>query len=52
MTQELFYNEERDTWNLFVNGEWYYEGTYEQCEEMFFTNLCDEDDQPSGYDEY
>lgn len=40
MNQELIYSEERGTWNLFVNGEWYYEGTYEQCEEMMFNNAA------------
>ena len=34
LNQELIYSEERGTWNLFVNGEWYFEGTYEQCEEV------------------
>lgn len=41
LDQELIYSEERGTWNLFVNGEWYFEGTYEQCEEMMFNNACD-----------
>ena len=25
------YSENRGTWNVFVDNEWYYEGTYEQC---------------------
>lgn len=37
--QEMVYSEERGTWNLFVNGEWYYEGTYEECEKMYYNNL-------------
>lgn len=41
MNQELIYSKERGTWNLFVNGEWYYEGNYEQCEEMMFNNAYD-----------
>lgn len=41
MNQELVYSEERGTWNLFVDGEWYLEGTYEQCEEAMFNNACD-----------
>lgn len=31
---EMVYSEERKTWNLFVDGEWYAEGTYEQMEQM------------------
>lgn len=31
---EVVYSEERDTWNLFVNGEWYFEGNYEQINQM------------------
>lgn len=41
LNQELIYNEERGTWNLFVNGEWYAEGTYEQMDEMMFNNASD-----------
>lgn len=41
LNQELVYNEERGTWNLFVNGEWYAEGTYEQMDEMMFNNASD-----------
>ena len=42
MQQEMIYSESRGTWNLFVNGEWYFEGDYEQCEEMMFNNACDD----------
>ena len=54
MQQELIYSESRGTWNLFVNGEWYLEGTYEQCEEAMFNNACDEYEYElnPGYDEY
>ena len=32
----LVYSESRETWNVFVNGEWYYEsGNYEQAENVF-----------------
>ena len=41
MNQYITYNEERNTYNLFVDGEWYYEGTYEQCSDMMFNNACD-----------
>lgn len=27
----LEYSQLRDTWNVFVNGEWYFEGNYEQA---------------------
>lgn len=41
MNQELIYSEERGTWNLFVNGEWYFEGDYETCSEMMVNNQVD-----------
>lgn len=42
MTQEMIYSEERGTWNLFVDGEWYAEGTWEQMEQMRENNvLCE-----------
>lgn len=40
MSQTMVYSEERGTWNLIVNGEWYMEGTYEQCSDAMFTNDC------------
>ena len=56
MEQELVYSKERGTWNLFVNGEWYCEGTYEECNDTMLNNAiyynrCDEE-EPNGYDEY
>lgn len=45
LDQRMEYSESRGTWNLFVNGEWYLEGTYEQCEEAMFNNACDEDEE-------
>ena len=44
MQQELVYSELRQTWNLFVDNEWYFEGSYEQCEEMMFTNACGDEE--------
>lgn len=46
MFQEIVYvySEERGTWNLFVNGEWYYEGTYEECEQMYYNFLNSEEE--------
>lgn len=38
--QTLVYSEERNTWNLFVDNEWYFEGTYEQCSDMMFENAA------------
>lgn len=37
------YSEERGTWNVIVNGEWYFEGNYEQAERVFWTFFFDED---------
>ena len=44
LEQRLCYSEERNTWNLFVNGEWYFEGNYEQCSEMMMNNAIDDND--------
>ena len=54
LSQELIYSEERGTWNLFVNGEWYFEGEYEQCADMMWNNAADdnEDDFYDYYDDY
>jgi len=54
LKQEMIYSKERGTWNLFVNNEWYLEGTYEQCEEAMFNNsICDNDEECCpGYEEY
>ena len=41
LNQEVIYSEDRGTWNLFVNGEWYYEGTFEECSDMMFNNAAD-----------
>lgn len=47
LSQELVYSEERGTWNLFVNNEWYFEGPYDQCEQMMLNNAAEEfDDYP------
>lgn len=51
MQQEMIYNEERETWNLFVDGEWYAEGTYEQIEKMYDNNReCELEELDSRYD--
>ena len=31
---EIIYNEEKGTYNLILNGEWYAEGNYEYIEKM------------------
>ena len=49
MTQQMEYSKERGTWNLFVDGEWYLEGTYEQCEEAMFNNAACEAEEEAGY---
>ena len=40
----LVYSEERDTWNVVVNGEWYFEGNYEQAENVFNSFFVDDDE--------
>lgn len=56
LEQTIEYSEERGTWNLFVNGEWYYEGDYETGSDMMVNNQVDyyeEDsyDEPYPYEE-
>ena len=33
-TWEIFKNEDRNEFDLFINGEWYAQGTFEQMQEM------------------
>ena len=50
LNQEMIFSEERQTWNLFVDGEWYLEGTYEQVEEAMFDNaVCDAEEEDMDY---
>lgn len=50
----LEYSKERGTWNVFCNGEWYYESEkYEQAENVFnsfFWNDEPEADEPYPYE--
>lgn len=40
----LEFSKERNTWNVFVDGEWIYESrSYEQAEKMFDTYFWEED---------
>ena len=41
----LEYWEYRGTWNVIVNGEWYYEGNYEQAERVFNSFFYDDDEE-------
>lgn len=47
---EMVYSENRDTWNVFVNGEWYFEGNYENANEVYTNCLMSnyEDDDYYG----
>lgn len=40
----LVYSEERNTWNVFVNGEWYFEGNYEQADNVYMNCLCSDEE--------
>lgn len=46
MGTEMIYNKERGTWNVFHNGEWYYEGSYDVASSFLF----DEEDDYYGDD--
>ena len=50
LEQYLEYNEEKNTWNLFVNGEWYLEGTYEQCSDAMAVNVACEYECNDAYE--
>lgn len=41
LNQTMEFSEDRGTWNLFVNGEWYFEGSFEQCSDMMANNAAD-----------
>ncbi len=41
---KFFYDEERDSWNVVVDGEWYFEGTYEQAEKIAETFWFSDED--------
>lgn len=41
----MIYSEERETWNVIVNGEWYYEGNYEQAERVFNSFFYEDDEE-------
>lgn len=47
----LVHSEERSTWNVFVNGEWYFEDKdYDRAEAVYINLLCvNEEDE--YYDE-
>jgi hypothetical protein len=50
MDVELVYSEERGTWNVFHNGEWYYEGNYEDANEVYESFFWNDDDEYYGDD--
>lgn len=37
----IVYDEYTGKWNLYVDGEWIWEGTYEQCEKMYYNSIED-----------
>ena len=38
------------TWNVFIDGEWYFEGTYEQCDQVRVTYTGIDDEEYYGDD--
>lgn len=42
---EIVFNKERNQHDLFINGEWYAQGTYEQMEEMKNNYLYSPEDE-------
>lgn len=47
---EMIHNEECNTWNVFVDNEWYYEGNYEQCCDVADSFRFDDRDEYYGDD--
>ena len=41
----MIYSEERKTWNVFVDNEWYFEGTYEEADRVYMNCICPENDE-------
>lgn len=41
----LEYSQLRGSWNVFVNGEWYYEGTYEDATKVADSFFWDDEDE-------
>ena len=56
MNITMYYSEERETWNVNLDGEWYYEGTYEECEAVlercYACEAEEEEARCAGYEEY
>lgn len=46
----MIYSEERGTWNVFVDGEWYFEGTYEEAVNVFMNCVCEECEEDDIFD--
>ena len=38
----IYKDEFTGNWNLVINGEWIWEGTYEQCERMYYDCIDEE----------
>lgn len=49
---EMIYNTERQTWNVFVNGEWYAEGNYEYATEVCGILKMGDAYESDNYDDY
>ena len=45
------YSEYRGTWNIIADGEWYFEGTYDQCCDVM-DNLFREEEEDYYEEEY
>lgn len=48
MNVNMIWSEERGTWNVFVNGEWYYEGNYEEACNVADSFYFDNNDEYYG----
>ena len=41
----MVFSETRGTWNVIADGEWYFEGNYDQCCKIMDSFYQDEDEQ-------
>lgn len=42
---DIVYNEQRNTWNVYVDGEWYFEGNYEDATDLVNNLYAADDDE-------
>lgn len=49
---KMVWSESRGTWNVFLDAEWYFEGTFEQCCDIVNMFNCPEEPEYNESGEY